>query len=153
MAITATGYLSPMFKEDKRAAILDWIREILAKPELEGVTAVAVRGMSGVIVGSIVSHVFGLKLIVIRKPEEHSHASYKVEGITDDPNLKYIIIDDLVSSGTTVKTILQRVRTANCDAKCIALLLYFSWKCDLENCNGLNEIKHVYGYRDTRNDY
>jgi hypoxanthine phosphoribosyltransferase len=68
--------------------------------------AIAFRGVSGLLVGPSVAIALGVPFIVVRKEGENSHASFNIErglpiGLVND----YIIIDDLISSGDTVKEI------------------------------------------------
>ncbi len=123
-----TSSLRGPFDSLRRKDIIDWVSLILGKEEMSGVNAIAVRGISGIVMGSIVAHVLNLKLIVVRKENEDSHASYQVEGLSSD--LKYVIIDDLVSSGRTVKTIMQDIKNSALgryiNIECAGILLYTS---------------------------
>lgn len=67
--------------------------------------AIAVSGMSGVVIGSVVAHKLGINLIVIRKRNERCHSVNKVEyvGRVKYYECRYVILDDFMSSGETVK--------------------------------------------------
>lgn len=72
-------------------------------PLIAGFDSIAVRGVSGLLVGSPVALALGKPLAVVRKPSEVAHAS----GIVNRAHAgnSYIVIDDFVSSGATVREI------------------------------------------------
>lgn len=92
----------------------------------------AVRGTSGTAIGGAVSLVSDLPLVVVRKEDDNSHAKHygTVQGMRGTGGL-YIIVDDLVDSGTTVREIvaaIKRDHEHNSDSytptECIAVILY-----------------------------
>lgn len=70
--------------------------------------AIACRGVSGTVVGAAVASRLSKQLIVVRKPDVQSHSEYDVEG-RPYGFFKYIIIDDFVSTGETVREIIRNV--------------------------------------------
>jgi orotate phosphoribosyltransferase len=64
--------------------------------------AIACRGVSGIVVASAVASRLAKQLIVVRKPDVKSHSDVTAEGrpLTD---YTYIIIDDLVCTGKTIR--------------------------------------------------
>ena len=92
----------------------------------------AVRGTSGTAIGGAVSLVSDLPLVVVRKEDDNSHAKHygTVQGMRGTGGL-YIIVDDLVDSGTTVREIaaaIKRDHESNsggyAPTECIAVVLY-----------------------------
>jgi len=75
---------------------------------------IAVRGMSGVLVGAPVAIALRKKLIVVRKPGENSHG-YKLLGAGQGEigNLHYkqrfIFLDDFISTGATKEYVLDEI--------------------------------------------
>lgn len=69
--------------------------------------AIAFRGMSGAMLAGILSYRLKKDLLLVRKPEDSTHSPYKVEG--NHGAEKYVIVDDIVSSGATVKNIVQSI--------------------------------------------
>lgn len=86
--------------------------------------AIAFRGMSGALVAPILAYSLQKSLIMVRKPEDFhsSHSSSRVEGDINAGN--YLIVDDQVATGRTVRTILEDVEVFAPEAKCIGILLY-----------------------------
>jgi hypothetical protein len=85
--------------------------------------AIAFRGMSGALIGPVLADRLDKKLIMVRKPTDgESHSRMTVEGEKAD---RYIIVDDFVSSGSTVRAIIQALVHAEfTDQKPIAVMAY-----------------------------
>ena len=63
---------------------------------------IVVTGVSGITMGSIISHLLNKNLVIVRKPDDQScHSYYTVENAKK--NGKYVFLDDLVDSGKTYK--------------------------------------------------
>lgn len=85
--------------------------------------AIAYRGNSGALVAPAVAARMGKRLIMSRKPGENSHSSSHIEG----PKwaLRYVIVDDFVSTGRTINTIVDDVAGGlNVGSVCVGLVEY-----------------------------
>lgn len=74
--------------------------------------AIAVRGMSGAIIGGAIAHELSKPIILVRKDdhEEAHHSCMDVEGPIDwAPPARYVIVDDFVSSGNTLRRIQDKI--------------------------------------------
>jgi orotate phosphoribosyltransferase len=71
--------------------------------------AIAVRGVSGITIGSIVASRMRKQLIVVRKDGDGSHADTRVEGIILGRDFKFVFIDDLICSGETRRKTLEKM--------------------------------------------
>jgi hypoxanthine phosphoribosyltransferase len=75
--------------------------------------AVAARGMSGAIIGGIIAHELKKPMFVVRKnkyTEETHHSCLPVEGpVNWSPPATYVIVDDFVGSGNTVRRIQEAI--------------------------------------------
>jgi orotate phosphoribosyltransferase-like protein len=69
----------------------------------------AFRGTSGALVAPILAHQFNTSCVVVRKPTEERHSSLAVEYSNDLTH--YIIVDDFISSGKTIKNIKDDIKT------------------------------------------
>lgn len=89
--------------------------------------AIAFRGMSGAVVAPLLAYSMNKSLIMVRKPEDKysSHATLPVEGDINAAN--YIIVDDCVATGRTIRTILAEVEIFAPEAQCIGVLLYYDF--------------------------
>ena len=70
--------------------------------------AIVFRGSSGASIAYAVSAITRIPIVYVRKNGEHNHGS-KIEG-TDNNVRKYIILDDFISGGNTVRTIAKAMR-------------------------------------------
>lgn len=95
------------FNKEKRRKIVAKIVKELRNVEFD---ALAVRGVSGLIMAPIVAYLLNKHVIVVRKPKdvERSHANEIVESpiTTGD----YVIFDDFVGSGETAREIQRQIR-------------------------------------------
>jgi len=129
------GYMLTAVDADRRKDRLREIVELLGDVHFD---AIAVRGMSGATMGSIVAHLMDKDLFLVRKEGERTHSSRRLEG----PNgpCDYVIIDDLISSGETVKTIQQEIHTDFPEARCVAIALWHR-EAHFENGDIINFAK------------
>jgi len=82
-------------------------------------THIAFRGSSGAAMAFPVSMITGIPLIHVRKLTERSHG-YPIEGYGNCE--KYIIIDDFICTGKTVKGITNSLK----DIECVGIITYNS---------------------------
>ena len=90
-----------------------------------GFDGLAFTGLSGALFGFPLAYATGLPPLYVRKSDDTStHSCSSVEGASRLVN-KYLIIDDLVSSGKTIEAIRRRLRAhANGRLQCAGVLLY-----------------------------
>ena len=79
------------------------------RPFADRFDAIAVRGISGLLVGVPLALRLDKQLIVVRKPKDDTHSPYMVEGYAAGE--RYLIVDDFVSTGATVKEIQKALKT------------------------------------------
>ena len=91
--------------------------------------AVAFRGVSGALVAPSVASSLGKPLICVRKESEKTHTHYQVEGYLCD-NCTYIIIDDLIDSGSTIKEIVKKIKAECKKTECKGVFLYHIYYYD-----------------------
>jgi adenine/guanine phosphoribosyltransferase-like PRPP-binding protein len=93
--------------------------------------AIAVRGISGMLVGSPLAAATESQLIIVRKDTEKTHSDSKVEGWGRKQNI--LIVDDFIETGETIDQIYESIME-KCDSpKIVGILLYASTakQCDL----------------------
>lgn len=98
---------------------------ILKKNKID---AVAVTGVSGLVVGGAVSAISGIPLIVVRKPTDDCHSGHNVETYSQqyEPYDTWAILDDFVATGNTVRRIMARIVEENSDKFGIARIVRMS---------------------------
>jgi adenine/guanine phosphoribosyltransferase-like PRPP-binding protein len=124
--IDSAYYLEDVLNPYTRKTIIKKIEAKLAQHQFD---AIAFRGLSGALVAPIVALHMDKTLLCIRK-EESSHSDSNVEG--DIAARSYIILDDFVCSGSTVKAIQEAVTKVAPQAKCLGIYQY-RWDSFLTN--------------------
>ncbi len=94
------------------------IRELPTKPKF-----IAVRGVSGVSIGAAVSYYTSIPLVVVRKDSEQTHSNGTVQGLYELCG-DYVIVDDLIDSGATVRAIARELKEDNGANNLLAIILY-----------------------------
>lgn len=89
--------------------------------------SIAVRGVSGVIVGAPVSILMGKPLIIVRKDDELSHAHNNARRVSNGrlAGRRYLVLDDFIITGATIREIEDQM-TAHTPAQAAAWYLYGS---------------------------
>ncbi len=108
MQIGHSGYHDVVFSPRELKATVNRVVKNLKnlKKKLK-FNAIAFRGASGAGVAFPVSAITGIPVIYVRKKNESTHGC-GVEG-PDTPVRRYIILDDFVDSGKTVKAIIKEI--------------------------------------------
>ena len=111
------GYLSKAL-ESIEEAVTD------CKKGLEGIDfdTIAFRGMSGALVAPIVARDLKKEIILVRKTGEDNHSGYSLEGHVGAK--KYVILDDFVSTGRTVREIIKQVKDCTETAELVGGVFY-----------------------------
>lgn len=97
-------YLQEIFQPEEYKKTIEWVKKALKKFEFD---AIAFRGTSGSAIAFPLSYELGIPLLYVRKDSSH-HCS-GIEGFVDCK--RYVIIDDMVSSGETIKIIQDTIQT------------------------------------------
>lgn len=71
--------------------------------------AIAFRGVSGSALAFVCAHALNVPMICVRKGGNH-HSILKVEGSYSSK--KYVIIDDIIDTGKTIRAIVQSINIA-----------------------------------------
>jgi orotate phosphoribosyltransferase len=85
------------------------IANLLKKAEEKGeikFDSLACRGVSGIVITPLVSVILGKPFTIVRKEKEQRHSPSLVEGYIQ-ADQRYVILDDFMSSGETVRRIIS----------------------------------------------
>lgn len=152
---TIASHLQPSLDPNRRRATVENMAMTLNDQITNyGLTfdAIAVRGVSGLLLGTAIADKFNKNLIVVRT-HQAGHSGNMVEGPKDG---RYIIVDDLISTGKTVWIIAQTIKHHLCEySECVGFLNHFG---DFRNDNYLHDLLNnsgeKYGLRiDKRSKY
>ena len=92
--------------------------------------AIACSGTSGMLVVPQIAELLKKNIIVVRKRNEQCYSDFEIEG----PSTKqYIIIDDLICSGDTIKHIIRSIREETPRSKCMGIYTYMKDECAYSN--------------------
>ena len=81
------------------------------------------RGVSGMLVGAIVAAEMNKEVIIVRKhTDEFTHSTRSTEGHVAAK--RYVILDDFISTGLTVRTIIEAVHGFAPNAKLVGGVFY-----------------------------
>lgn len=88
--------------------------------------AIAFTGLSGSVIAGAVALAMDKYLYCVRKSEENRHSDHVVEG--PYTGLRYVIIDDFISTGSTIRRIRDMVATHTDNAA--VLVGVYLWRDD-----------------------
>ncbi len=124
-----TSYLDSVYQSPlKYKRLIDKIADkMIALKKKKSFGAIAFRGSSGAAMAYPLSAQLNIPLIYVRKPGEQSHG-YKIEG-TQRNIKRYVIMDDFMESGKTIRAILKDIDkksdwTKDGKAECVGIILY-----------------------------
>jgi adenine/guanine phosphoribosyltransferase-like PRPP-binding protein len=111
------GYLRNLLPTDALRKTIEAAVRVL---ELRDFDAIAFQGMSGALIAPALALKLDKNLLMVRKQGNNTHSTYSVEG--DAAAERYVIVDDLVDTGSTVMRIIQKVAEFAPQAECIGFL-------------------------------
>jgi adenine/guanine phosphoribosyltransferase-like PRPP-binding protein len=88
--------------------------------------SIACCGVSGLMVVPQIAELLDKHIVVIRKKNEKSYSDFPMEGVTP---FRYIIVDDLVCSGSTIKHIKNTIHEDCPKAQCVGVYCYMPDEC------------------------
>jgi hypothetical protein len=117
-----TAYLGNVIDTSSRESTISEFEDLIKNSGVE-FDAIAFTGVSGALVAPQLASGMNKKLIIIRK-KDGSHSSLPIEG--DDSSNKYIIVDDQITTGATVKRIIGTLRRSKYfkHMQCVGIFLY-----------------------------
>ena len=118
------GYLTNVFVQaNLKITVEKTLKEL--EPLKDSFDSIAFRGLSGGLIASIICYQMKKGMVAVRKDKkiEASHSQNKVESETDNIG-RFIILDDQISSGTTVREMLKAITDMKLEGKCVGIYTY-----------------------------
>lgn len=112
-------YLVGLTSAEKRAEIVNDAVRKLSGAEFD---SIAFIGLSGALLAPTLAYVMKKELIALRKSDENSHSFHTIEGFAKSQ--RYIVVDDFMCSGATVRGVIQRMEKFAPQAKLVGLYMY-----------------------------
>jgi adenine/guanine phosphoribosyltransferase-like PRPP-binding protein len=99
------------------------VRQVIKMIKARGLEfdTIACRGVSGLLIAPIVAMRLNKSLLVVRKGED-THSPYHVEG--NYGAKRYLILDDFIDNGGTVRDIINGIFDASRKARCVGFIAY-----------------------------
>lgn len=88
--------------------------------------AIACCGTSGLLVVPQITELLKKNIIVVRKKNDQRYSPFEYEGVVPR---KYLIIDDLICSGKTVKHIINTISEDCPRSECVGIYCFMKDKC------------------------
>ena len=88
--------------------------------------SIACCGTSGLMVVPQVAELLDKHIVLIRKQSEKCYSEFNIEGVAP---FRYIILDDLICSGNTVRYISRTISDEYSRARCVGLYCYMPQEC------------------------
>ena len=121
--IMSAAYREKLFNLKSFEAVVLSVADKLRDKDFD---AIAFCGMSGAMVAPSVAALLSKSMILVRKElemrERVCHSTREVEG--DKAARKYVILDDGISTGTTLKRIRDAIKKWNPEAECGFAIMY-----------------------------
>jgi len=129
-------YLENVFDYvDMRKTVSSVARKIKILKNSIKIDAVAFTGNSGAGIAYPLFFKTGIPLICVRKDKENSHGKHVESTNFTKKHISYIILDDLICNGDTVRTIVRDIDSyyygiSDIKFECTGILLYLDAKSD-----------------------
>jgi orotate phosphoribosyltransferase-like protein len=116
-------HLKPVMNRAERKELVE---ACLARLGREYFDTIAFSGISGSSIGFILAQLMDKEIISVRQPgvERRAGSQYNEEGYRHA--LRYVVVDDLISTGTTVARVIRGVRKIAPQAELIGVLVYYN---------------------------
>lgn len=118
--LRCASWIVPLVDPARRRDAVSQTRHRISQLKFD---AVAFTGLSGSVIAGAVASEMDKYLYCVRKSEENRHSGYQVEGPMT--GLRYIVIDDFISTGATIKRVIELVAAHTYDkAVCAGVYLW-----------------------------
>ena len=94
--------------------------------------SIACSGISGLIVVPQIAEILKKNIVIIRKDTEERYSEFIIEGVTP---FKYIIVDDLICSGQTIRHIKNTLKSEAPRSHCVGVYCYMPEECAYRSNN------------------
>lgn len=143
-----TEYLDSFLNCKRRKAYLKAAMKTLSRYDYD---AIAFSGNSGAMIGGALAAMTGKVPILVRKDREDSHSRLSVEGYFPCTNVraKYVVVDDFVYSGYTVRRIVRLIEGVYPQMECVGFLEFDRSRRTTKRATGIDAIPNLLPARRT----
>jgi adenine/guanine phosphoribosyltransferase-like PRPP-binding protein len=119
-SIRCASHLEPMLTPERARFTVRQVIKMIKARDLKFDT-IACRGVSGLLIAPVVAMRLNKTLLVVRKGE-NTHSTHAVEG--DYGAKRYLILDDFIDGGSTVRAIVEGIYGVSPKARCVGFIAY-----------------------------
>ena len=83
-------------------------------------------GASGLMIVPQIAEILNKNIVIVRKQDDNSYSKFMVEGVASK---KYIIVDDLICSGDTIRHIMRSIKEESRNSVCCGVYSYMKELC------------------------
>lgn len=90
-------------------------------------------GTSGLLVVPQISELLNKNILIVRKPQNEKlpeYSEFSLEGVAPR---RYVIVDDLICSGKTIRYIMKEIKEEHPHAICVGVYCYMRESCGYRN--------------------
>ena len=98
------------------------IKAVCDLRKLEDFDSIVCCGTSGLLVVPQIAELLNKHIVIVRK-DERSYSNFAVEGVAP---FRYVIIDDLICSGSTIRRIKGTIKEEYPRARCLGIYCYLT---------------------------
>ena len=122
-----TEYLGKVYGKEFLSLVPQVVKKLRAIKRKHPFDAIAFTGSSGAALAYPLSYLMKIPLIHVRKADDSHYSGGLIEGTISSK--RYVIIDDFIESGKTVKRIIKNINKElkKSGAKPAAICLYSEW--------------------------
>ena len=88
--------------------------------------SIACCGVSGLMVVPQIAELLDKHILLVRKDSEQRYSDFSIEGVSP---YRYVIIDDLICSGNTIRHIKRHIKEEHPRSKCVGVYCYMPDEC------------------------
>ena len=137
-----TSYLAPFFNIAVFPEVVEKVGEAVLKDYKEcKFEALVCTGLSGTIIASAISYKYHIPFIIIRK-DKSSHSFTDIEGDYEKYK-RFAIIDDLISTGKTLKTIKSKLDDVTIKKNYRTVVHVYLYASEKINENGVVTLRNL----------
>lgn len=141
--IQGCDHTSILLNHKKRNEIINNAIKDIKEAKLSFDT-IACSGVSGMLVAPRISEILNKNIMIIRKENERRYSPFQYEGVVPS---RYIIVDDLICSGKTIRHILKTIREDCVRSECIGVYCFLKDKCSYGSESGADFCKRDLGVK------
>lgn len=94
--------------------------------------SIACCGVSGLMVVPQIAELLNKNIVLVRKKNDKCYSDFTIEGVKP---FRYIIVDDLICSGDTIRHIRRNIEDEYDKTKCVGLYCYMPEECAFNQNN------------------